>query len=126
MVSLVPAVAREGYQWRARVGSHAMLGFERRFVVALVRAGDERRRQDVEAFVDATLRAMPEHLRAGVLMESLALAGWTHVRYGWRRDAAMTALLPSLARSPIGVLRQYPRLFRSLVLFAEYELAPSA
>ena len=104
-----------------------MLGFERRFVGALVTTDDERRHRDVEAFVDATLRAMPEHLRAGVFVESLALAGWTRLRYGRRSDAdAMTAIVASLARSPIGLLRQYPRLFGSLVLFAEYELAPAA
>ncbi len=127
MVSLVTGCRA----WETPVGravsSPAMLEFERRFVAALTTAADERLRGDVEAFVDATLRAMPEHLRAGVLAESIALATWSRLRYALLSDGdAMASLQLSLARSPIGLLRQYPRLFRSLVFFAEHELGPAA
>jgi hypothetical protein len=64
---------------------------------------------------------MPQHLRLGVLAETLLLAGWSTVsRQG-------VATLPStLERSPLMPLRQYVRLFRSLVLFAEQELTPAS
>ena len=52
--------------------------------------------------------------------ETVLLAAWSTVA---RHDAARIA--GALDRSPIGLLRQYVRLFRSLVLFAEQELAPA-
>ena len=100
-----------------------MLWFERRLVHSLIAARDGGRRADVapevEAWVDGTLRVMPEHLRAGVVAGSLVLGGWARLRGG---DVSVE----SLDRSPIGPVRVYVRLFRSLVLFAEEELAASA
>jgi hypothetical protein len=62
---------------------------------------------------------MPDVLRAGVAVQSAVFAGVSRVLPGGARD-----VLALLDRSPIGLLRQYPRLFRSLVLFGELELAP--
>jgi hypothetical protein len=97
-----------------------MLGFERRFVRALLATGDSDVRERVEDWVDGSLRTMPQHLRLGVLGETIVLSGYTAVA---RRDLA--TLPASLERSPLMPLRQYVRLFRSLVLFAEQELTPA-
>lgn len=97
-----------------------MLGFERRFVDALITAPDPGTRRQVESWVEGSLRTMPQHLRLGVAGETVLLAAWSTVA---RRDAARIAI--ELDRSPIGLLRQYVRLFRSLVLFAEQELTPA-
>ena len=61
---------------------------------------------------------MPEFLRLGVAGESLVFATFAKVR---RRS--LGALVETLEASPIALVRQYVRLFRSLVLFAEQELA---
>ena len=95
-----------------------MLAFERRVVASLLSADAEPRRAEVEAFAERSLSAMPEVLRAGVFAESIALGAWARLRGG---DTA--AVVRSLDASPVGLLRQYVRLFRSLVLFAENELA---
>ena len=97
-----------------------MLGFERRFVDALTTTPDPGTRRQVASWVDGSLRTMPQHLRLGVAGETVLLAAWSTVA---RRDPA--TLATDLDRSPIGLLRQYVRLFRSLVLFAEQELAPA-
>ena len=95
-----------------------MLWFERHAVASLTETTDAEARAAIHAFVDGTLKAMPEHLRAGVAAESLGLGLWAKVR---RVDPG--AVVGALARSPIGLLRQYERLLGSLVLFAEHELA---
>ncbi len=95
-----------------------MLWFERHVVASLTETSDPGQRSAIETFVDSTLRVMPEHLRAGVAVESLALGAWAKVR-----GADPEALVHSLRQSPIGLLRQYERLLGSLVLFAEHELA---
>jgi hypothetical protein len=95
-----------------------MLWFERHVVSSLTETSDPGHRSAIEAFVDSTLRAMPEHLRAGVVAESIALGAWARLR-----GASPDALVDSLRQSPIGLLRQYERLLGSLVLFAEHELA---
>jgi hypothetical protein len=66
---------------------------------------------------------MPEHLRAGVVAESLLLGTWDRAR---RRGSPGAVDLDPLERSRIDVVRQYVRLLRSLVLFAENELAPAS
>ncbi|MGI8794267.1 MAG: hypothetical protein ACR2H3_14015 [Acidimicrobiales bacterium] len=102
-----------------------MLDIERRVATALLHWPQEGTATRVEHFVDTSLRAMPEHLRAGVAAESLLVAGMTRiVQVVSRRNAteALGTTLNLLARSPISVLREYPRLFRSLVLFAECEI----
>ena len=109
-----------------------MLSFERQLVHSLIASRDGGRRADVrdggrradvapdvESWVDGTLRVMPEHLRAGVAAGSLVLGAWARLRGG-------EVSVESLDRSPIGPVRVYVRLFRSLVLFAEEELAAGA
>ena len=99
-----------------------MLGFERRVVAGLVTATDPERRAAIESFVDRTLRSMPEHLRAGVAAESILLGAWDGLR---RRGRPEPVDLAALDGSRIDVVRQYVRLLRGLVLFAECELAPT-
>jgi hypothetical protein len=71
---------------------------------------------------------MPEHLRAGVLAESLALGSrsWIEQRAGRFDQERLHARLTRWKHSGIDPIRQYVRLLESLVLFAENELAPSA
>ena len=94
-----------------------MLGFERRIVAALTTATDPDLRAGVASWVDDTLRDMPEHLRLGVVAESVALGAWARLRGTDDR-----ALLASFERSPLWPVRQYVRLLRGLVIFAEQEL----
>lgn len=104
-----------------------MLRFEREVVRSLVVSPSDRLRSAVEDYVDGALRAMPEYLRAGVAAESVALGAWAGLSGGRGRGAeALVARLDAWEESPIGPVRQYVRLLRSLVLFAEYELAPDA
>jgi hypothetical protein len=101
-----------------------MLQFERDVVGALGSSPDPTTRSDVEAFVEGSLRAMPRHIRVGVLAGSLGLSTWVLL---WRRPATTGELavrVHSWESSPIGPVRQYVRMFRSLVLFSEHELAP--
>jgi hypothetical protein len=101
-----------------------VLGFERRVVASLVADLDPELRAPVVRYVDSSLRALPEHLRAGVLAESLLLGAWD--RLAARRGDGTGVSLVSLEASPIGPVRQWVRLMTSLVLFAEHELAPAA
>jgi hypothetical protein len=101
-------------------GSRVRPRFERRFVDALVQSEDPAVRARVHGWVASSLATMPQHLRLGVLCETAALSSWAAVR---RVDVA--TLPTALERSPLMPLRQYVRLFRSLVLFAEQELAPA-
>lgn len=99
-----------------------MLWLERQAVATLAGDVDDRRRADIEAYVEGVLRAMPEHLRLGVAAESVGLGAieWTARRLGSRRT-----LGERLARwegNPIGPIRQYVRLLSSLVIFAGEEL----
>lgn len=95
-----------------------MLDFERELVAALSSSSEPRLRAGIAAFVEGSLDDMPEFLRLGVLVESLAFSVFAKVRRG-----SLGALVATLEQSPISLVRQYVRLFRSLVLFAEQELA---
>ena len=86
-------------------------------VAALTTSPDPAVRARVATWVDDSLRDMPEHLRLGVLVESLGLGMWAAVR---RQDD--DRLVRSLESSPLWPVRQYVRLLRSLILFAENEL----
>jgi len=97
-----------------------MLAFERQLVAALTVAVDPEVRTGVERFVEGSLDDMPEFLRLGVIGESLVLSILATMA---RRDPRTVVQL--LDRSPVALLRQYVRLFRSLVLFAELELGPT-
>lgn len=98
-----------------------MLRFEREVVAALGTARDHPTQSAVEAFVDGSLRAMPETIRLGVVGESLLLG--TYARLQGADD--LRALLDRWETNRISVVRQYVHMFRSLVLFAENELPES-
>jgi hypothetical protein len=102
-----------------------MLWFERQVVTSLVADLDPRDRTPVLDHVHTALRSMPQHLRAGVAAESVALGAFARVRGALGRfdDAALARLLDRLGTSPIDPLRQWVRLLSSLVLFAREELA---
>jgi hypothetical protein len=106
-----------------------VLWFERQVVGALMSpALDDPARAAVESYVDETLRSMPEHLRLGVLAESLLFGARPRLEHALGRPAAsgLRARVEHWSTSRIDFVRQYVRLFHSLVLFAENELAPSA
>jgi hypothetical protein len=104
-----------------------MLAFERDVVASLVTSPEPALRSAVVASVDRSLRSMPEHLRAAVAAESLVLGAWVRAvrSIGTGRDD-LAAQLDGWEASRVGPIRQYVRLFRSLVLFAECELAPAS
>ncbi|HET6967488.1 MAG TPA: hypothetical protein VFI44_04375, partial [Ornithinibacter sp.] len=106
-----------------------MLWFEREVVGALIDSPEQPVRSAVEAFVDGTLRDMPEHLRLGVVGESVLLGVYVAaLRRAGRLPAgdrhALLALLDRWEASPIGPLQAYVRLLKSLVVLAENEMAP--
>ena len=74
---------------------------------------------------------MPEHLRLGVVGESVLLGTYAGALRATGRlpagDAeALARLLDRWEASRVGVLRQYVRMMKSLVVFAENELTPEA
>ena len=104
-----------------------MLWFERAVVATLVDPADgDRRRAAIEDYVDEALRAMPEYLRAGVASESLLLGAWSRLgaAAGRHDSPALRARLERWKASRFDPVRQYVRLFQSLVLFADNELEP--
>ncbi|HTK16384.1 MAG TPA: hypothetical protein VL769_08335 [Acidimicrobiia bacterium] len=105
-----------------------MLWFERQVVGALMSSTlDDRARVAVESYVNDTLASMPEHLRAGVLAESLLFGARPRLAHALGRsdDARLPARIERWRTSRIDFVRQYVRLLHSLVLFGENELAPS-
>jgi hypothetical protein len=106
-----------------------MLWFEREVIATLVSpALDDEQRTAVESYVDDSLRSMPEHLRAGVAAASLAFGAWSRIQQvlGSYDRRSTHARVERWKRSRFDVVRQYVRLLKSLVLFAEYELTPDA
>src|SRR5918999_1760051 len=96
------------------VGFAAMLSFERQVVDALLAS--------VADHVDGVLRDMPEHVRAGIAGQSVLLGAWWAARSRLpASELGGPALIETLEASPVGLVRQYIRLLRSLVLFAEHE-----
>jgi hypothetical protein len=95
-----------------------MLDFERELVAALSSSSEPRLRAGIATFVEDTLDDMPEFLRLGVLAESITFSVVAKVRRG-----SLAGLVELLERSPVSLVRQYVRLFRGLVLYAEQELA---
>ena len=77
-------------------------------------------RSVIVAYVDDSLRSMPEHLRAGVVGESLLLGTWAAVARK-ARGQTVDDLIRSWHHSRIGLVRQYVRLLGGLVLLAEQE-----
>jgi hypothetical protein len=104
-----------------------VLWFERQVVGTLMSPTlDPATRSAVESYVSNTLHSMPEHLRAGVAAESIALGSWSWLehRAGHLHDHRLRARVAQWKTSKIDPIRQYVRLLESLVLFAENELAP--
>src|SRR5262249_5905963 len=107
------------------VGCGPVLWFERQLVRSLMTPGlDAADQQRIETYVDTTLRSMPEHLRAGVIGESVLLGAPSVVarvtgRFDPDRPPDRTQTWHT---SRIDFVRQYARLLHSLVLFAENEL----
>ena len=101
-----------------------MVWLERRIVAALAGSDDDASSGAITDFVDSSFRAMPAHLRFGVLVESVGLGAYVWLRYlGNPTAGQIRAALAGFERSPIGVIRQYPQLLASLVIFAQYERA---
>lgn len=100
-----------------------MLEVERAVVDALLDTDDPAHRDRVQGWVEGSLDDMPGLLRLGVVAESMLVEAWRRAR----PSQPLSAILATMERSPIGLLQQYPRLFRSLVLFGDLELdtAPS-
>jgi hypothetical protein len=106
-----------------------MLWFERQVVATLMSPTlDASARAAVESYVDTTLHHMPEFLRAGVAAESVAFGAFPRLAcaLGWLDDRRVARQLERLRTSRIDLVRQYVRLFHSLVLFAENEYMPDA
>jgi hypothetical protein len=102
-----------------------MFWLEGRVVTALAGDDDQRTGGAITTFVDTSLAAMPQHLRLGVALESVGLGMWVRLRHGPDPDpAAIRRSMTGWEHHPVGVVRQYPRLMSSLVLFAQHELKP--
>jgi hypothetical protein len=102
-----------------------VLWFERQVVAALTDpALDDSARAAVAGHVDLSLRSMPEHLRAGVVAESLLFGALPLLQRALGRFNArqLHAQIEQWRTSRIDLVRQYVRLLQSLVLFAEHEL----
>jgi hypothetical protein len=104
-----------------------MLWLERQVVRALTGTDDPLHQAAIETFVDGALRSMPEHLRAGVAAESLGLGVYVRLQLATGRltDEALRDRLDHWEDGPISLVSQYVHMLRSLVLFAEHELAPA-
>jgi hypothetical protein len=98
-----------------------VLGYERKVVEATSTATDPEVRRAVADWVDSSLRAMPEVLRAGVALGSVVLGLWASVT-----GKQGASLLRALESSPLPPVRQHLRLLRSLVLFGDIELGARA
>ncbi|HEY3141229.1 MAG TPA: hypothetical protein VGJ86_08870 [Acidimicrobiales bacterium] len=102
-----------------------MLWFEREVVQALGSSTDQDTRSAVEAFVDGSLRAMPEVPRLGVLAETVLFGTYVKALAATGRlngPEDLRVLLDRWESSRIGPVRLYVHVFRSLVLFGENEL----
>jgi len=98
-----------------------VLEFERQVVDALSTATDPAVRTEVAEWVEGSLAAMPELLRAGVAMGSLVLGAWATAT-----GTEGQRLVDALEGSPLPPVRLHLRLLRSLVLFGDLELSPGA
>jgi hypothetical protein len=103
-----------------------MLTFERRVATALLRATDPVQRERVLRYVDDSLAAMPEILRAGLAGLTVALGPWSRARTLAGAGRSDRDLIEWLEGHPLGLVRQWLRALRSLVLFAEEETMAEA
>lgn len=98
-----------------------MLSYERRVVTALLTTPDPAEAESTRSYVAGALGAMPEVLRLGISGLSVLLGAWASARalVGRRRSGADEVAW--LQHHPIGLVRQWVRALRSLVLFSEQE-----
>ncbi len=108
------------------LGLAAMLSFERQVVTAMTTAEDPRIRDEVVEFAGRALGAMPEFLRAGITAITIAVGGWCRARRLVGAGRTDAQLLSWLEEHPVGLVRQWARALRSLVLFAEQEKLEAA
>lgn len=103
-----------------------MLSYERTVVDALLSTDDIRIRTEVAEFASSSLANMPPHLRAGIAAISVILGTYDRARrlVGARRSPA--AQVAWLDEHPVGLVRQWVRALRSLVLFSEHEKLEAA
>jgi hypothetical protein len=124
--SLTP-VAR--LQWAHHVADRLtrMLWIERQVVARLVSPQlDPRWQSAIEDYVDGALHAMPQHLRTGIVAESLVFGARPYFQRALCRfdPGSLDRRVGQWSASRIDIVRQYIRLLSSLVLFAENELVP--
>jgi hypothetical protein len=98
-----------------------VLEYERKVVDALSTTTDPEARTAVVAWVEGSLRAMPEVLRAGVALGSVVLGAWAAITGKEGRR-----LIDALEASPLPPVQLHLRLLRSLVLFGDLELSSGA
>lgn len=98
-----------------------MLSYERRIVAALLTSTDPAQARSIGTYVGSSLAAMPEVLRAGIAGLSVALGAWATLRRLAGRSRTDAAELAWLEAHPVGLVRQWLRALRSLVMFAEQE-----
>ncbi|CAN5840179.1 hypothetical protein BH23ACT2_BH23ACT2_04680 [soil metagenome] len=103
-----------------------MLALEHRIVSSLLSSPGAERRAAATDFVDGALAAMPELLRAGLATITVGLTVWTGLRRVVGADDSAAAQLTWMEQHPIGLVRQWVRALRSLVLLAEQELIEDA
>lgn len=103
-----------------------MFAFERRVVRAMITTEDPQIGAEVEAFVGSRLGAMPEFLRIGITAITVVVGGWCRARRLAGAGRSDDQLLSWLEQHPIGLVRQWARALRSLVLFAEQEKLEAA
>jgi hypothetical protein len=103
-----------------------MLSFERRVVTSMIGTDDPQIRSEVVSFVDGALAAMPEFLRLGITSISIGAGTLDAARRLVGNRRSDDATLAWLEAHPIGLVRQWVRALRSLVLFAENEKLEAA
>jgi hypothetical protein len=97
---------------------------ERSVVAALLPDASPAHHHAVVGHVKRALASMPEHLRLGVAAESVLLTVIVRLRKHPVDDVeAVRTELELWQENRIGVIRQYVRMFTSLVMFADLELA---
>ncbi len=84
-------------------------------------------RGDVEAFVQASLADLPQHLQIGIALDSILLEGITRLTHEGAipDDATLRSLVERWETNPLTPIRQWARLVSSLVLFADQETRPA-
>ena len=100
-----------------------MPSFRSRVIDALLAPLDPVQRGPAEQFVHGSLGDLPEHLRLGIMVDSVLLELLTRATHQGRipDEAALRALVARWEANPLTPIRQYARLLSSLVLFADQE-----